>query len=156
VSKSNDAPDIVVLPPVLVGGTLLVGIAIHYWLWPAELLPVMAARVLGVTVFAAGGVLAHLAHLAMNRVGTNILPTQPTTALATDGPYRHTRNPLYLAAIAVYLGVTLWVDSLALLILMAPMIAVLHAGIVLREEQYLAAKFGPAYESYRSRVPRWF
>ena len=91
----------------------------------------------------------------MKRVGTNVLPTQPTLALATDGPYRFSRNPLYIAAIGVYVGVALWVDSLALLLLLPPMIAVLHWGIVLREERYLSAKFGARYEVYRATVRRW-
>jgi protein-S-isoprenylcysteine O-methyltransferase Ste14 len=151
----KDAPDIVVLPPLLVAGTLLLGLALHYGLWPVELLPVTLARVLGATIFVAAGVLAHLSHLAMKRVGTNVLPTQPTLALATDGPYRFTRNPLYLAAIGVYLGVALWVDSGVLLLLLAPMIAVLHHGIVLPEERYLSAKFGERYELYRRAVRRW-
>jgi len=154
-TQHRDAPDIVILPPVLVGGTLLIGVAVHYLVWPAQILPVAVSRVLGVIVFIAAGVLAHLSHLAMKRVGTNVLPTQPTLALATDGPYRYTRNPLYLAAIGVYVGVTLWVDSLVLLILLLPMVVILHVGIVLREERYLAAKFGATYEAYRSRIPRW-
>lgn len=153
--EAKDAPDILVLPPVLVGGTLLIGTVLHLAVWPIELLPVVLSRVLGVTIFIASGVLAHLAHLAMKRVGTNVFPTQPSLALATDGPYRYSRNPLYIAAAGVYLGVTLWVDSLVLLILLPPMVAVLHLGIVLPEERYLAAKFGRSYDAYRSAVRRW-
>lgn len=153
--EARDAPRILVLPPVLVGGTLLVGTALHYGVWPVELLPVVLSRVLGVILFIASGVLAHLAHLALKRVGTNVFPTQPTLALATDGPYRYSRNPLYIAAIGVYVGVTLWVDSLALLILLIPMAVVLHVGIVLRKERYLIAKFGQRYDAYRSAVRRW-
>lgn len=153
--EEKDVPDIVVLPPVLVGGALLLGLAIHFFVWQVEPIPLVLARVLGLTVFVAGGVLAHLSHPAMKRVGTNILPTQPTLALATDGPYRYTRNPLYLAAICVYLGVTLWVDSLVLLLLLPFVIGVLHAGVVLREERYLSARFGSQYEAYRAGVRRW-
>jgi protein-S-isoprenylcysteine O-methyltransferase Ste14 len=155
MASSKDAPNIVILPPVLVGGTLLVGVALHYIVWPVTLLPVVVARVLGFLVFASAGVLAHSAHLAMQRAGTNILPTQPTLALATDGPYRFTRNPLYLAALGVYLGVTLWVDGLAPLLLLLPVAWLLHWGIVLREEIYLEAKFGAAYDAYRAHVRRW-
>ncbi len=155
MGRSSDVPDIVVLPPVLVGGMLLVGVLIHYALWTVTLMPTVLARVLGVVVFISAGVLAHFAHLAMKRVGTNILPTQPTLALATDGPYRFSRNPLYLAAIGVYLGVTLWVNGLAPLLLMLPMTTLLHWGIVLREERYLESKFGNAYQSYRMGVRRW-
>lgn len=155
MEPSRDVPDIVVLPPVLVAGTLLIGVLIHYALWTVTLLPTVLARVLGVAVFISAGVLAHFSQLAMTRVGTNILPTQPTLALAIDGPYRFSRNPLYVAAIGVYLGVTLWVNGLAPLLLMLPMTWLLHWGIVLREERYLQSKFGDAYQSYRSTVRRW-
>jgi protein-S-isoprenylcysteine O-methyltransferase Ste14 len=155
MGRSSDVPDIMVLPPVLVGGMLLIGVLIHYALWTVTLLPTVFARVLGVAVFISAGVLAHLAHLAMKRVGTNVLPTQPTLALATDGPYRFSRNPLYIAAIGVYLGVTLWVNGLAPLLLMLPMMWLLHWGIVLREERYLKSKFGNAYQSYQQTVRRW-
>jgi protein-S-isoprenylcysteine O-methyltransferase Ste14 len=155
MGRSSDVPDIVVLPPVLVGGTLLIGILIHYALWAVPLMPTVLARVLGVVVFIAAGALAHFAHLAMKRVGTNVLPTQPTLALATDGPFRFSRNPLYVAAIGVYLGVTLWVNGLAPLLLMLPMTWLLHWGIVLPEERYLEAKFGNAYQSYQRSVRRW-
>jgi protein-S-isoprenylcysteine O-methyltransferase Ste14 len=152
---SADIPEIVVLPPVLVGGTLLVGIVIHYVVWTVPLLPTLPARVLGLAVFVASGLLAHLAHLAMMRVGTNVLPTRPTLALATDGPYRKTRNPLYIAAIGVSLGVALWVNGLVPLLLLVPMAWGFHAGIVLPEERYLQSKFGDEYRAYRAAVPRW-
>ena len=155
MTKAVDAPQILVLPPVLVGGTLLLGVPIHYLVWTVTLLPAPLARVLGFTLFVAAGLLAHLAHNAMKRVGTNVLPTRPTLALATDGPYRFTRNPLYIAAIGVYLGVTFWVDGLAPLLLVFPMAWLLHHGIVLPEERYLETKFGDAYASYRSSVRRW-
>jgi protein-S-isoprenylcysteine O-methyltransferase Ste14 len=153
--RSTDVPDIIVLPPVLVGGTLLIGVLIHYAFWTVPLMPTVLARVLGVIAFTSAGVLAHFAHLAMKRAGTNVLPTQPTLALATDGPYRFSRNPLYIAAVGVYLGITLWVNGLAPLLLMIPMAWLLHWGIVLREERYLKAKFGNTYESYQTSVRRW-
>ena len=155
MGRSNDVPDIMILPPILVGGALIVGLLIHYVLWTVALLPTVLGRVLGVVVFISAGVLAHFAHLAMKRAGTNILPTQPTLALATDGPYRFSRNPLYIAAIGVYLGITLWVNSLAMLLLILPMSWLLHWGIVLREERYLKAKFGDAYQFYQANVRRW-
>ena len=153
--RSVDSPDIIVLPPVLVGGTLLLGIGLNYLVWPTTLLPIVPARVLGVCLFITSGLLAHSAQRAMMRVGTNVLPTRPTLALALDGPYRYTRNPLYLAAVGVALGVSLWVNGVFPLVLLAPMILILQRGIVLREEQYLLQKFGGEYEAYRSRVPRW-
>lgn len=134
---------------------MILGLIVHYTLWPRSILPTPFSRTLGVLLFVGSGLLAHLAHRAMERVGTNVFPTQPTLALATDGPFRFTRNPLYIAAIGVYLGVTLWVDSLVMLLLTVPMGFVLHSGIVLREERYLAGKFPEAYRDYQARVKRW-
>ena len=155
MQQGREVPDIVVLRPVLVGGTMLVGVAVHYLFWPINVLPTLLSRVLGLVLFISSGILAHRAHRAMKRAGTNVLPTQPTLALATDGPFRFTRNPLYIAAIGVYLGVTLWVNSLVMLLLGVPMTVILHRGIVLREERYLETKFPRAYSEYRSRVKRW-
>src|SRR5437763_15016152 len=98
---STDAPDIVILPPVLVGRTLIIAIVIHYIAWTSPILPTVFARVVGFSIFVAAGVLAHLSHRAMQRVGTNVFPARPSLALATDGPYRYTRNPLYIATIVV-------------------------------------------------------
>src|SRR2546423_722179 len=155
VNPSRDAPQILVLPPALVGGTMIIGLVLHYFVWNVEILPTTPARVLGVIVFVASGLLAHFAHRAMDRVGTNVFPTQPTLAIGTDCPYRFTRNPLYIAAIGVYIGTTLWVDSVVMLLLFLPMVVILHWGIVLREEEYLTAKFPEAYGAYRAKVRRW-
>lgn len=155
MAESRDAPDIVILPPLLVGGALLIGLGLHFWAWTLEPLPVAPARVVGLAVFVAGGVLAHLAHRAFQRAGTNVMPTRPTLALATDGPYRYTRNPLYIAALGVYLGVSLWVDSAVMMLLLPVVAAGLHWGAVLPEERYLERKFGDEYAKYRGRVRRW-
>lgn len=152
--RSADTPDIVVLPPVLVGGSLLIGVLLNLR-WPLPLFPLIPARVVGLTLFVLAGFLAHWAQLAMKRANTNILPTRPTLALVTDGPFRYTRNPLYVAAGGVYLGVAFWVNGLVPFLLYAPVLWVLHWGIVLREERYLAIKFGEAYRVYQTRVPRW-
>lgn len=156
VKRSPDSPDIVVLPPVLVGGTLIAGLIIHFAVWRVALLPTMVARIVGVTIIVASGIFSLLARRAMLRVGTNVFPTKPSLALATDGPFRRTRNPLYVGAIGGYLGVAISVNAAASLLLAVPMIWILHRGVVLREEQYLARKFGDEYRAYQSRVPRWF
>lgn len=134
---------------------MVVGLAIHYFLWSVTPFPVVPARIAGALLFLLGGILAHRAHLAMQRVGTNVLPTRPTLALATDGPFRRTRNPLYIAALLVYVGVAFWVNGLVLLLLAIPMAWILQHGIVVPEERYLEAKFGDSYRSYRAAVPRW-
>ena len=91
----------------------------------------------------------------MKRAGTNIRPDQPTLALASDGPFRFTRNPLYIAVTGLYLGIALLVNALWPLVLLIPVLAVLRWGVVGREERYLEAKFGEPYRAYKARVRRW-
>jgi protein-S-isoprenylcysteine O-methyltransferase Ste14 len=91
----------------------------------------------------------------MRRAGTNVRPDRPTLVIVSDGPFRFTRNPLYLAAIGIYVSITLLVDALWPLVLLGPMLVLLVKGVVVREEQYLAAKFGDEYRNYKTRVRRW-
>ena len=153
--QEPDRPHILVLPPILVGGLLLVGVSAHYWLWTVTPFPIVPARILGFVLFVSAGVLAHAAHNAMKRAGTNIFPTQPALALVSDGPFRRTRNPLYIAAVGVYLGVAFWVDGLVTFLLLPIVLAGLHWAVVMPEERYLEGKFGDAYRAYQSQVPRW-
>ena len=92
----------------------------------------------------------------MKRAGTNLRPDRPATVVVTDGPFRFSRNPLYLSLIALYLGITLLFDAFWPLVTLAPALAVMHWGAVLRKEQYLEAKFGDEYRAYKARVRRWF
>jgi protein-S-isoprenylcysteine O-methyltransferase Ste14 len=87
--------------------------------------------------------------------GTNIPPTLPTTALVVTGPYRWSRNPLYLAMILVYVGLGIAALSLWALLLAVPLVLLLNYGVIIREEAYLERKFGADYRAYRERVRRW-
>jgi protein-S-isoprenylcysteine O-methyltransferase Ste14 len=151
---TSDSPDVVVFPPALFGGTLMVGLLLH-WLWPVSVLPPVAARLLGVVLLALSYALARGAEAAFKRAGTNIRPDQPTLSIVTDGPFRFTRNPLYLAATGIYAGVALLFNALWPLVLLVPMLAFLDWGVIQREERYLEAKFGAPYREYRERVRRW-
>jgi protein-S-isoprenylcysteine O-methyltransferase Ste14 len=91
----------------------------------------------------------------MKRAGTNVRPDQPSLAIVTDGPFRFTRNPMYVATTGLYLGITLLVNTLWPLMLLPPMLAVLDLGVVRREERYLEAKFGEPCRTHRARVRRW-
>jgi hypothetical protein len=123
-SVSVDRPDILVFPPILLGGTMLLGFGLDRR-YPVPLLPLTAARLDGGALFALTGALAD----------------------STDGPYRRTRNPLYLAGLGVYLGVVCFVNGIAPFPLLAPLAALSDWGIVQREERYLGAKFGSAYRA---------
>ena len=152
--RSADSPGVVVFPPLLFGGALAIGLALH-WIWPAHPLPSLPARVVGLALLVASGLLARSGEAAMKRAGTNIRPDQPTLALVFDGPFRFTRNPLYMALTGLYVGITLLVNALWPLLLLIPVLGVLRWGVVAREERYLEAKFGEPYRVYKARVRRW-
>ena len=73
----------------------------------------------------------------------------------TDGVYRFTRNPMYLAMALLYLGSALALDSVVALILLPPLLALVQVGVIAREERYLEEKFGEDYRRYRTSVRRW-
>ena len=152
--KVSDAPGVLVFPPALFAGTLVLGLVLH-WLRPVSLLPPLPARLAGLVVLVLSWSLVHSAEAAMKRAGTNVRPDQPSLAIVTDGPFRFSRNPMYLATTGLYLGITLLVNTPWPLILLSPMLLVLHWGVVRREERYLEAKFGEPYRAYKSRVRRW-
>jgi len=152
--RAADTPDILVFPPILLGGAMLLG-ALLDWLHPIPLLPPIPARTIGSVLFVLSGTLGFSAQRALRRAGTNIRPDQPTLAVVTDGPYRRTRNPLYLAGLGVFLGVGFFINGLAPFLLLVPLAALLQWGVIMREERYLAAKFGETYLAYQTRVRRW-
>jgi protein-S-isoprenylcysteine O-methyltransferase Ste14 len=91
----------------------------------------------------------------MHRVGSDPNPYKPATALAVHGPYRYTRNPMYLAMTIFYLGLTLLVNTLWPLVLLPAVLLVVQRGVINREERYLERTFGDAYRAYKARVRRW-
>ena len=77
-------------------------------------------------------------------------------AIVEVGPYRWTRNPMYLGMTLVYLAVALWADSWMPMLLLWPLLETVKRGVILREERYLSEKFGEEYGRYKERVRRWF
>ena len=151
---STDSPGIIACPPLVFLGAFGLGLLWH-WLMPLQALPLAFSRVLGTVLCLASGVVGIWGRVTMGRAGTNVRPDRPVNALVTDGPFRFSRNPLYLSLTALYLGITLFFDALWPLVMLLPMLAVVHWGIILREERYLEAKFGDEYRAYKARVRRW-
>ncbi len=80
---------------------------------------------------------------------------KPTTALVRTGPYRLSRNPIYLAFSLFQLGVAIWVNSLWLVATLVAAVALMHCVVIRREEQYLERRFGAQYVDYKTSVRRW-
>lgn len=150
----RDAPNVVVLPPLLYGVALAVGFLLQ-WITPRALLSSSARYWAGGVVLALGLFVAAWGRRHMERAGTNVNPGLPTTALVVSGPFRFSRNPLYAALTLTYIGLALLANAFWVLVLLVPVLLVLHYGVVRREERYLEAKFGEAYRQYRARVRRY-
>jgi protein-S-isoprenylcysteine O-methyltransferase Ste14 len=96
LERHADRPDVLIFPPILLGGTMLLGFVLD-WLHPVPLFSPAAGRILGALLFVSSGGLAYFAQAALRRAGTNVSPNQPTLALASDGYWgwlRDERKPL--------------------------------------------------------------
>jgi protein-S-isoprenylcysteine O-methyltransferase Ste14 len=82
-------------------------------------------------------------------------PPESTTVTLRAGPYRFSRNPIYLAFSVFQLGTTIWVNSVWLLATLVGAVALIHYVVIPREEQYLERKFGAQYLDYKASVRRW-
>jgi protein-S-isoprenylcysteine O-methyltransferase Ste14 len=92
---------------------------------------------------------------SMRAAGTPVPGDRPTTAIVRSGPYRFSRNPIYLAFSLLHLGVALWFNSLWLLVTLVPAVALMTFVVIPREERYLEARFPAEYLPYRAAVRRW-
>lgn len=112
-------------------------------------------RIVGALGVLAGFGLGASAVSAMFKARTSPDPHRPTMALVTDGPYRFTRNPIYLGFYLVFLGFTLLAGTLWGLVLSPLLIWTVTAIIIRVEEAYLASRFADRYAVYTARARRW-
>jgi protein-S-isoprenylcysteine O-methyltransferase Ste14 len=141
-------------PPVAIGVPLLVGwLATLFWGDPIALgrwrVPVGVALVL---LFAGWN---GWSLWLFQRHRTGLLPGQPTQAIIEEGPYRLSRNPLYVGLLALYLGLALLAPTLWGLVLFPAAVLLVLWGSILPEERFLHERFGSQYDDYRRRVRRW-
>jgi protein-S-isoprenylcysteine O-methyltransferase Ste14 len=155
--SESPAPDHagVFLPPPLI---YIVGIAAGYFLqrvWPLPLPPAGPARVLGWACGAGWALFALPGVLALVRARTSILPIRASRVLVENGPYRFTRNPMYLGLALLQAGIGLLWGQPWVLVMVAPVVALIDLLVIVPEERYLDRRFGDEYRAYRKRVRRW-
>jgi protein-S-isoprenylcysteine O-methyltransferase Ste14 len=149
-----DKPGVIAFPGVLYAVAFAAAYGLHL-LWPVHVLPPPAAQWTGVALCLVGAALILWGIAAMRRAKTNIYPELPATALVVSGPFRFTRNPLYVALVILFVGLCLQVNTAWGFVVLAPLLLVMHYGVILREERYLERKFGESYRQYRSTVRRY-
>ena len=140
-------------PPLLYAVPLAIGLLVQHW-YRLPILSPGRGTILGI-VLVLGGLVGAPAITAFRRADTSPKPWVPTTALVTSGPYRFTRNPMYLGFTLMYLGVAFWANTAWPLLFLPVVLVAMHFGVIVREEAYMAATFGEEYEQYRARVRRW-
>ncbi len=154
MATSADNPVVVARPPLLYGAAFVV-VLVFRWFWPMPIFDNAAALWpgLALVMFAVG--IALWGRRALLAAGTNVNPSLPTTAIVTSGPFRFSRNPLYMALTLLYFGLTLAVNTWWGIVVLVPLLIIMHRGVVLREERYLEAKFGESYRQYCSVIRRY-
>jgi protein-S-isoprenylcysteine O-methyltransferase Ste14 len=151
----KDHPGVVAPPPAIFLGFMLLGGVAEY-LWPTGIMPAgLLGYLIGGGLIIGGLGLAVWGLLAFRAHGTSPEPWKPSTAVVRGGPYRFSRNPMYLAMGVVHLGVGIAAGSLWVAATLVPALILLHYGVIVREERYLEAKFGETYLGYKKAVRRW-
>ncbi len=155
MDDTADTAQVIVRPPIAWGLAVIAGLALN-WLVPLPFLPAdLPTGWLGAMVFGLALALVAWAIVTITRAGSSVPTNLPTTTIVESGPYRFTRNPVYLGMSLGLIGLAIAFDNLWLLMMLVPFALVIRYGVVAREEAYLERKFGGVYRGYRSRVRRW-
>jgi protein-S-isoprenylcysteine O-methyltransferase Ste14 len=149
---ADHGPGVRIPPPVMVAAVM--GAA---WLldrvWSLQIGPSLVS--LGGMVIALAVALCGWALLVMAKAGNDPRPDKPDTALVERGPFRFSRNPIYLAFLLAAAGLALVWGTLWGWLGVAVVHAMLDRLVIAKEEAYLASRFGAPYEAYKGRVRRW-
>ena len=155
-SPTERGADVHFPPPLVFLFGVLAGVVVQYAVAPAR---VPVAR----SISATGGVLLLMiglgfvvsARIHFFRTGQNPIPWKPSPELILKGPYRFTRNPMYLGITLFEIGLGVAVNNLWISLFAAPALATVHFIAVLPEERYLAGKFGDGYKTFCAQVRRY-
>jgi protein-S-isoprenylcysteine O-methyltransferase Ste14 len=142
-------------PPLVYIGAIALGLTIHA-LWPVHFVRAFLGTSVGVVLILVAIALFLSAVRTFRAAGTPVPGNRPTATIVRTGPYRFSRNPIYLAFSLLQLGLALWVNALGLLITLVPAIALMSFVVIPREERYLDARFPSQYVPYKASVRRWF
>jgi protein-S-isoprenylcysteine O-methyltransferase Ste14 len=141
-------------PPLLFAAAIATGVVLHL-AWPLSFTSRAARWPIGVSLSMGGLALFAAAIREFDAAGTPVPGRRSTTAIVRSGPYRFSRNPIYVAFALFHLGIAVSLASWWLLMTLAVSISVIAISVVPREECYLEARFGSTYSAYKSSVRRW-
>ncbi|HET8549306.1 MAG TPA: isoprenylcysteine carboxylmethyltransferase family protein [Bryobacteraceae bacterium] len=155
---ASPAPEVanlgLIRPPFVYLSAIVLGLVIHT-LWPVPLLSRSLGTPVGALLTLVAVALFLTAVRTFRAAGTPVQGDRPTTTVVRTGPYRFSRNPIYLAFSLLQLGLAFWFNSLGLLLTFIPAVALMSAIVIPREERYLEARFPSEYAPYKASVRRW-
>ena len=155
MSESADTSNAIIRPPIAWAIAILAAIGVD-WLYPLRFVPASVPRIwVGSGVFAVALALAIWAVVTITKAGSRVETNKPTTMIVTKGPFRFTRNPIYLGFLLGQVGLAIGFDNLWMLATLVPLYLVLRYGVIAREQAYLEHKFPLDYVGYKSCVRRW-
>jgi len=150
----KDNAGVIAPPPLIFLAFVILGLGIHRF-FPMSLVSDEISGVFGPIFVILPITTFILAVRQFSTARTSVKTHEPTSAIITSGPYRFSRNPIYLAMVLQHFGIALWVNTLWLLATLVLVIPVITVGVILREERYLEPKFGDTYLEYKKRTRRW-
>ncbi len=153
-TPTSDSPQVIAPPPFIFLSGIVVGVILNL-VKPAPFIPENLTLPLGVALIIVAVFLVATAIRAFRKAGTNVDVRKPAIHIVANGPYRLTRNPIYLSMVILVLGITVWVNTLWMLALLVPVLLIVQLGVIKREEAYLERKFGQDYLTYKAKVRRW-
>ncbi|MCB9982407.1 MAG: isoprenylcysteine carboxylmethyltransferase family protein [Rhodospirillales bacterium] len=145
-------PDLPTSPPIILLLMVMAGIVAD-WLMPINFGHGWGAFGLILLLGALG--CAFWCTQIFKTAGTNVNPAMPSLSLVTDGPYRYSRNPIYVCFLVAYVGLAMLADAPVMILLTGGLFFLLDKYVIRREEAYLEATFGEEYLDYKARVGRW-
>ena len=155
---SNAMPEVanlgVVRPPLVYFAAIVIGLVLGF-VWPFAFLPRGFATPLGSVLVVIAVMLFFFSTAKFRAAGTPVPGNRPTTAIVRTGPYRYSRNPIYVAFTLLQLGLAAWTNDLWLIATLMVAIALMSTVVIPREEKYLERKFGSKYLDYKAKVRRW-
>ena len=158
MSDASDNAQVRIAPPILIALCLIASWCLEQGqAWP--ILPAtrwhgLRAALSGALILGGVGLVLYCARL-FKRAQTPIQPWRPTSDIITSGPYRYSRNPIYLGIAIAGAGIALAFNSWWMLFGVLAFALIANKHVIEREEEYLERKFGEAYSSYRSETRRW-
>src|SRR5687768_15538548 len=157
-AETGMAPEVanlgIMRPPFVYLGAIALGLLLHF-VWSVRLVSRAVSVPLGGAAVLVAVALFLFAVRTLRTAGTPVPGNRPTTTIVRTGPYRYSRNPIYLAFSLLQTGLAFWVNSLWLMITLVPAVALMSLVVIPREERYLEARFPAEYASYKAAVRRW-